>query len=285
MLSNYASFLNMDEESILLRFAEGLQARRVERLPAPDPQGMHPQKKRPARQAPFWKRFLTPDLIFGIGVAAIILFFALWTVSRISAERSAQAVPPPPPISEILLTPDRFTRTPGAMETAEVVLPGAVTSSNGAAQPTGEAPATGNPAAGANAATPVAETPTLPPMNRDPLQVYIVARQRAWLRVVIDGKVAFLGRTVPGNAYAFSGSQRVELSTGNASALQVFFNQNDLGILGIAGEVSNLVFTMQGIATPTPMFTATATATPPATVTPLPSPTAPATPTITPFIP
>ena len=31
MISNYANFLNLDGESVLLRFAEGLQLRRLER--------------------------------------------------------------------------------------------------------------------------------------------------------------------------------------------------------------------------------------------------------------
>jgi len=117
------------------------------------------------------------------------------------------------------------------------------------------------------------------------LQVYIIVRQRAWLRVIADNKVKFLGRVIPGNAYAFSGSDRIEMSTGNAAGLQVYYNQNDLGVLGISGEVVNLVFSIDGIATPTLAFTATPTATRPATLTPLPSPTSPATPTITPFVP
>lgn len=289
MLANYAGFLNLNEEALLLRFAEGLQSRRIERLPSPEPPGVFSSKKRPARQAPLWRRFLTPDLIFGIGVAAIILFFALWTVSRITAVQEASVQPTPPDISDILLTPEMTTGTPGT--------PGAP-----ATLPTGEANGTPNTpdvtqvqpigtmvVSGANAASNAASTPvgtpTLPPMNDDPLQVYVIARERAWLRMVVDDKVKFLGRTVPGNAYAFSGSKRIELSTGNAAALQVFYNQHDLGTLGITGEVASLVFTTQGYAIPTLAFTFTPTATKLPTITPLPSATPQATPTITPLIP
>ena len=35
MLNNYAHFLDMDVDAILLQFAEGLQAKRLERQPAP----------------------------------------------------------------------------------------------------------------------------------------------------------------------------------------------------------------------------------------------------------
>jgi cytoskeleton protein RodZ len=103
--------------------------------------------------------------------------------------------------------------------------------------------------------------------------------------VTADDKVKFLGRTVPGNAYAFSGASRIELSTGNAAALQVFYNQTDLGVLGISGEVASLVFSADGYATPTAAFTATASPTGPATITPLPSATPQASATITPLIP
>jgi cytoskeletal protein RodZ len=282
MLSNYAEFLNLDEEKILLRFAEALQIRRVERMPKPEPQPLIGGKKKPARQAPFWRRFLTPDLIFGVGIAGIILFFALWTASRINNLRRAEAVPTPPDISGILLT-----QAPGSRKTAESQTPEATGSSaeETSSGNTGENPE--NPAATVDSAVqPEAQTTaTLPPINNDPLQVYIVARQRAWLRVITDGKVQYLGRVVPGNAYAFSGSKRIELSTGNAAGLQVFYNQNDLGTLGLMGDVVNLIFSAEGMMTPTAAFTPTLPPTKLPTITPLPSATPKATATITPFVP
>ncbi len=286
MLSNYATFLNMDEDALLLRFAEGLQARRIERLPKPEPQSLFNNKKRRAVQAPLWRRFLTPDLIFGVGVAAIILFFALWTLARINNAQKTETVPTPPGISEILLTASKPTNQTSGTPQVGTALSGAEIS--GTPDAAGEAPLT-TPASPAeisvDAPTESVSTPTLPPMNKDPLQVYIVARQRAWLRIIADNKVKFLGRTVPGNAYAFSGNKQIEMSTGNAAALQVFYNQKDLGPLGIEGEVVNLIFAPDAMMTPTPAFTATFTPSPPATITPLPSPTPRATPTITPFVP
>jgi hypothetical protein len=96
--------------------------------------------------------------------------------------------------------------------------------------------------------------------------------------------VAFDGRTIPGNAYAFSGERKIELLTGSAAAIQVYFNQKDLGILGLVGQVRSLVFTKDGAVTPTPQFTTTPTRTLQPSSTSRPSPTAP-TATITPFIP
>ena len=288
MLSNYASFLNMDEEGLLLRFAEGLQQRRIERLPAPAPQPIFKQSKRPAKQAPLWRRILTPDLIFGVGVAVIILLFALWTAARITNVRSTEAANQPtmPAISQILLTP----HTPTASPTSDLATTVAGQESSGPPENSG-APVQDRTLAPSNIEAPfVAPGPedipaTVAPINRDPLQVYIIARGRAWLRVVADDQVKFLGRVVPGNAYAYSGSKKIEISTGNGAALQVFYNQADLGTLGLTGEVVNLIFSQEGMMTPTAAFTATPQPTRPATITPLPTATLQATPTITPFVP
>ena len=123
-----------------------------------------------------------------------------------------------------------------------------------------------------------------PAKDDKPLQLYIITSDRAWVRVVADTKTVFNGRVQPGNAYPFSAEKQLELVTGNAAALQVFFNQKDLGTLGIFGEISSLIFTNEGVLTPTPIFTPTYTPTIPPTLTPLPSPTVPS-PTVTPFIP
>lgn len=303
MLSNYAAFLNLKEDAILLRFAEGLQARRTERIPKPEPESVFSTRRRPARQAPLWRRFLTPDLIFGFGAVMVILFFALWTAANAFGNQTQN--PTPQGISSILLTPaeDRgpnplTSQTPLAGDlTAEPQLPvdtAAPTVLSGETAlpeetPMGEEatdlPSTPtSPPASVDVAN-LVPTATLPPINSDPLQVYIVARQRAFLQVTADGKVRFLGRVVPGNAYAFSGTQRIELVTGNAAALQVFYNQNDLGTLGLAGQAVGMVFAPDGIMTPTAAFTATSTPTRPATITPMPSTTPQPSATITPFIP
>ncbi len=291
MLSNYAAFLNMDEEKVLLRFAEGLQARRVERIPKSPPPGVFSGKKKSARQAPFWKRFLTPDLVFGVVLAGIILFFIVWTAARIDTLQNTETEPTTPAISEVLLTPasartqptgevnptegDITPLAPMSSQTQESTLPTNT-------PPPLQAPATVNQPGTVNQAT---ATATILPMNDDPLQVYIVARQRAWLRVISDDKVEFLGRVVPGNAYAFSGTKKVEILTGNAAGLQIIYNQTDLGTLGDLGEVVGLVFVPEGIQTPTPAAPPTSTPTKLSTITALPTSTPPATPTVTPFIP
>ena len=103
--------------------------------------------------------------------------------------------------------------------------------------------------------------------------VVVIVRQRAYLKVTVVGTVAFDGRTTPGNNLTFSGSEEIRLLTGNAAALQVYFNDQDQGVLGIFGEVTELIFTTDGVIRPTKVPTATPQATETPTVTPLGAPT------------
>ncbi len=109
--------------------------------------------------------------------------------------------------------------------------------------------------------------------NAAPLQLYIIAQQRAWMRITVDGVIEFEGRTVPGNAYTFSGDDRIVLQSGNGAALEVYFNQEYLGNLGAMGEVINLDFSQSGLTVPTPTITPTSAATSTPTVTPSATPT------------
>jgi len=68
-----------------------------------------------------------------------------------------------------------------------------------------------------------------------PIQVVVIAYQRAYMKITVDGIEVFAGRVVPGNVYSYSGDTKITLLTGNAAALQVYYNQQDLGILGLSG--------------------------------------------------
>jgi cytoskeleton protein RodZ len=273
MLSNYAHFLNLDVEGMLLEFAEGLQSRRLERVDLEKSQnksGPQPIKRQP-RPKTGKKRLFSVDLLVSSLLVLIILGFALWTVAQVDAlNTSRQGTSTPPSIADVLLNDP--THTPLATGTA-TTQPLLSTLSPGEA---------GKPNGGVVA--PPGVTITVPVSGVAPVQVYIIARQRAFLRVTIDDKVAFEGRVVPGSAYPYSGEKKIELLTGSAAALQVFFNQKDLGVLGQVGEVKSMIFSANTSVTPTPQFTPTRTRTvEPASTLP-PSPTLP-TRTITPFIP
>lgn len=133
---------------------------------------------------------------------------------------------------------------------------------------------------------PLADTPpvnlqlTLTSAQTGPIQLVVVAYQRAYMRITVDGKEEFSGRVIPGNVYTYTGKIKITLLTGNGAALQVYYNQVDQGILGFLGEVVSLEFTAREMVTPTPRFTATPTRTQQPTLTARPTQTASPTPTI-----
>ncbi len=265
MLNNYARFLEMDSENLLLKFASALQQQRLAAQlsgNAARSEQIHPKK------AAFWKMFLTPDLMIGAVLIIGLLGFLLWGISQITASQAVEKNS-----NNLIALPESFLTTQDVLITATFP----------------QLEPTRNPEANTQPA-PVEEiepTGTVQPddaLNLAPLQINIIASQRAYLRIIAVGKTVFNSRVVPGNAYSFSAQTRIELLTGNASALQVFFNQNDLGVLGVVGEVVARVFTISGVATPTPQFSPTPTETLPPTLTMVPSPTI-VTPTVTPFIP
>jgi cytoskeleton protein RodZ len=275
MLSNYAVFLNLDAEALLLRFAEALQTRRLERLPSQPESGQTTGGKsspRGAKPVGSFRRFFTPDLAFGAGLILVLFLFIIWTVSRIGASGSASPQVTLPSVSEILLAPV----SPTAAENASLPSPQVENQTPGVDNPTlppaDSSPQPGNP------------TSTLGSINSDPLQVYIIAKQRAFLRVTVDGVLRFNGRLIPGNAYPYSGVDRIDILIGNAAAVQIFFNQQELSDVTAAGESASFSFTQSGIQTPTALPTPTPTITPPVTATPTAGTPAPKS-TITPFIP
>jgi cytoskeleton protein RodZ len=271
MLSNYASFLGLDTDAILLRFADGLQASLYGRLAARNAsilgQRHFEENGMPARPSQL-KRLFSLDLFAGGFLVLFILGFIIWGALRISNLHAGQ-VPSSsaPPVSEILLS------TPGEAFVGTVT---SIPSTSVSSVPTivdNTSPMTGTEV------TAVTETPiVVGPVQGNagaPIQVYVIAHQRVWMRVTVDGQVVFEERVVPGSAYSFAGSKRIELLTGDGSSLQVYFNQQDLGQLGSYGEVVERIFSIEGVQTPTPAVPITSTSAPTSTstVTPTPTPT------------
>jgi cytoskeletal protein RodZ len=248
MLSNYAAFLDLDVDAILLRFADALQARHRER---------NPQKptRKPGQpifaSLPALSNYLAGDLIFGIGMAVLLVGFIIWGINRVLVLQSLQASEPTAPsISEVLLStadPSQFTATP-TLPPVEAF---------------------------AEAATPTIIIPTLNPNVR--VQVNLVAVERTYLRVIADGKVVFDGRTIAGNAYLFEAEEQIEVLTGSGGGIRLVYNGRDMGLMGGFGQIVHNIYRVNEIITPTPLPTPSPTVTAPAsptlrpTNTPLPS--------------
>jgi cytoskeleton protein RodZ len=263
MLKNYASFLGMDVEALLLQFADGLQAR-LEARP-----GLRILKRtsRSALYTPVGsprQRLITTDLLLAGVLILFLMAFVAWGAIRISGLRSGQSpTATAPAISEMLAQLGTPTTLP-VIATADAL--------TRTAQPAeaGE----GELQAGTTAGGVQAETPTPPPgFSSASVQVIVTVRLRTWMRVTVDGKVEFEGRVLPGSAFPFAGDDRIEILTGNGAGLEVNFNQTAMGLLGTFGEAVQRVFTVQGMLTPTPTITHTpAPVTDTPTLTPTPGP-------------
>lgn len=258
MLNNYATFLGMDPEPILLRFADGLQAQLAGKQAT---RPIKPSRKRSTSTRSPLRRFLSGEIIVVTFLIVALVSVVAWAAVRVNSIRTGQ-LPSPTVVSiaEALLPTDA-----PAIETTpeESIVPTEL-------RPGGAPPATPEIAAEQilTEETETIEETQLPPESQGAVQVNIIVGQRAWMRVIADGEIEYDGRVLPGSAYTFSGDEMVELLTGNGAALQVVFNQQDLGTLGIYGEVVQVIFTPEGILQPTPTITPTGTPAPEPTATP-----------------
>lgn len=242
MLSSYARFLGLDEEAILLRFAEGLQQKRSERLS---------KVQKPLKRPSFPRGgLISADLVVGGLVILGLIGLAVWGVEYVNQlNRSRHPSPTLPSISEVLLTP------PAAVGGASLPkAPDLVTSQ----------------AEGVEAAT---IAPVVTSSLSDPVQIVITVLHRTWLRVSVDGRVRQEGRVLAGEVYTFGGKERIELLAANGAAIRILYNQVDIGVAGSMGEVVNLIFISSGMHTPTPTATSIPSPSPSPTMTPRATPT------------
>ncbi|MCP4141061.1 MAG: DUF4115 domain-containing protein [Chloroflexi bacterium] len=252
MLSNYADFLDLDSDKLLIHFAEGLQAQRLERHIETRAHLEGTQKKR--RRFSFGS-FVAPDMIFGVGMVALLVAFTVWGLGRIANSRiDAEIEATAPSIAEVLMvTPTAlFTETP----TPTIVVNTAAPEIDGGTE------------------VPIEEV--LPEGEILGVEILVTMMERAWLRVSVDGEVVFEGRSKPNATFVYEGNESVEVLTANGAGVRIAYNQQDLGLMGGFGEVVQRLYGARGILTPTvtPTSLATATATPTLTSTPTQTPTA-----------
>jgi cytoskeletal protein RodZ len=264
MLNNYASFLGLDPDPLLLRFADGLQARlAVKRLEQTEQSTA--VSHQPARRPSILRRLLNRDLVLGSLLVIFLLAFTVWGALRISAIRAgSEPSPTSPSIADVLLNSptESLTSTVSGLITSETP---ESSSEIGLTTPEPSLPVLEEVGSVTQMVT---TTVSIPAVGEGPIQVSLVILQRAWMRVTVDGENLFEGRVQPGGAYSYSGEDRIEVLTGNGSALRLYYNQQDLGILGSFGEVVHRIFTIEGMQTPTPTLTPTGLPVPTSTPTP-----------------
>jgi len=231
MLSNYATFLDLDVDALLLRYADALQARHREKNPQ---KPMRKPGQPIVANIPPLSSFIAGDMIFGVGIAVLLIGFCIWGINRVMMIQSLQEVQPTAPsISDVLLaSPDASLFTPTA-----TLLP---------AESFDEATA----------------TIVIPTQNLNvSVQLNLVAVERTFMRVVVDGEEVYNGRVVPGTAYPFEAEDQIEILVGSGAAIRIVYNGRDMGLMGGLGQVINNIYRADEIITPTALPTETPTST------------------------
>jgi len=220
VLLSYTQFLNLDTTAIMIRYADAMQKRRLEK---------NVTRKRRLQGVkilpPFLvnlKRFFTLDLFFGTLMILGIVGFLVWGISRMSfGDDYPQITATLPAVADILLA----EITPEAFEIIETP------------EPTQE----------------LLEVPTPTPFftgseQSSALELVILIRQNTWLRIINDGKVVYQGRQAPGNVLTYAADESIELQTGNIAGLEIIFNQNpyDYGVQKL-GTPARLWFSDEGV--------------------------------------
>ncbi len=249
MLQNYASFLNLDVDSLLLDFSDGLQLQRREK------QISHGKNRRSAKEvSPTTlqiRNIFSLDLLVILALFIVFATFLIWGINRIlAADSPVRSEADIPGVSDVLLAPVTPTidllLTTNDLDSEEVI----------------------------EDLIQEDEPPFVDPItSTDPINIIIIPRQRVWVQIISDLNLVFEGRLLPGNVYDYSGQETVDILVANAGAVQIFFNDQDLGTPGLHGQLASLTFTTTGLVQPTPTITPTMTATPETTPTPSATPT------------
>lgn len=91
-----------------------------------------------------------------------------------------------------------------------------------------------------------APTAVVPAVPVSPVSISLVASGRSWLRVTLDGEVAFEGTLTAGTTKSFSGTERIDVVIGNAGAVRLVVNGEDRGPAGRTGQVYRASFGPRG---------------------------------------
>ncbi|MGE5249077.1 MAG: RodZ domain-containing protein [Bacteroidota bacterium] len=257
MLANYAGFLDLDADALLLRFADSLQASHRLRYPERPGRSRQPLAVRP--NLPPLRGFVAGDMIFGLAVVVMVIALVVWGLGRVFAVRAqpVAVLPTAPSISEVLAG----AQVPTALQEVTLI------------------PIDDTPFA-AEVSTAAPEV-TEEPASVDPnvaVALAIVATERTFMRVIVDGEETFNGRVMPGTVYTYDAAASIEVLTGNGAALRVTYNGRDMGLLGNFGQVVDYIYTADAVVTPVPPVSPTGSPTLPVSPTPTSTPTA--TPTV-----
>ena len=223
LLQTYVRFLNLESQHIMSRFADALQQKSQQ---ARGPEGG--KKKASRRVLPPWllavRRFFTLDLFFGSLLVLGITFFLIWGISRLTeSTETASGTGTLPAVADVLMT------TPSAPAFDFLATPSASAAAGGVQLPT--------------------ITPFYTPQITDAaLELIVLSHQNTWVRVTVDGEIAYQGRLNAGNVQTFTAEESILLETGNLAAVEMIFNQEPFSAGNPAlGDSARILFDLNGI--------------------------------------
>lgn len=231
-LRNYARFLRLDEDAILADYDSAQQALPAERrtpvIPArsaaaPPPVVPPPLPDEPALGAsvPRQGRGRRVSVVLG-AVLGLILLLSLCLGGTRLVEELLNTAANQDTVDLLDVLPTVPTLTPSATFLASATpLPGARV---------------------IEGATPFSD--------RVVLNVEVV--QRAFIRVTVDGTVAFEGTVRPGTQLEYQAQQTLSIESSNGAGLDVIFNNLPIGALGGRGEAVEVTFSPEMALTPLP---------------------------------
>lgn len=242
-LRNYAEFLGLEVNSILLDYADKIQSKHTKK----ENNGYQEIETRPSVQVRSRRsRWLSADVIVAASITLAILTVLVWGGSRIMSSlretTSAENLANEFLIPTLTPTSEQVGTSPVATQSITVIEPTVIDQEPSAAI-------------------------IIVPASQ--VNIRLVVEIRTWLLVMVDGEEQFRGRLKAGETLTLNAENVIEISTGNAAGVRIFFNEQDQGVLGELGQVVTRLWTLAGPITPTPSQTATPTITPTITNTPL----------------
>ncbi len=221
-LRNYARFLGLDPDSMVVRWDEAVQgdSRRRRRRPA-QPSPARSTQTRPAVAS-------EPSAATRRGPRLGTLLFGLLLLILLGG---------------LLILGGQWLQTAMAGTTGGVILSPLPSALEPSATPTPtNAPPTEIPGP-----TPL-PNPNVPAVGDVAVQLQITGR--TWLRVTVDGKVSYLGAPGPNTVLQYRGSA-VNVRASNAAGVHAVVNNRDMGALGARGQIFDQTFTASGMIAPT----------------------------------
>ena len=86
--------------------------------------------------------------------------------------------------------------------------------------------------------------PVTPPVSTAPVYVEAKATAEAWVSVIADGNTLFEGTLQPGDTAVWEGQNTISVYSGDAGALQVGQNGEDVATMGDRGQPEEKIFTL-----------------------------------------